>query len=72
MSRTRCSVLYAAPQSRDPHFLACGAMGPGLAAHRYALRSIRGTRAALARIQPLALHADIHLALDIAPFLGGA
>ena len=31
-----------------------------------------GRSMTLPRIQPLALHADIHLALDIAPFLGGA
>jgi len=44
VSRTRCSVLDAAPQSRD-HCLRLAAMGPGPAAHRKsgALRSIRGT-----------------------------
>src|SRR5260370_25780044 len=33
VSRTRCSVLHDAPQSRDPR-LWCGAMDPGSAAHR--------------------------------------
>ncbi len=42
VSRTRCSVLYAAPQSRDPQRL-CEDLDPGSAAHRFALRSIRGT-----------------------------
>ncbi|SHH63884.1 hypothetical protein SAMN05443248_5497 [Bradyrhizobium erythrophlei] len=39
LSRTRCSVLHAAPQSRDPH-KACGLDGPrlGSAALRAALR----------------------------------
>src|SRR5712692_2847585 len=54
VSRTRCSVLHAAPQSRDP-WQTSGTIDPGLAAHRchsasktrvnalMALRSIRGT-----------------------------
>ena len=43
MSRTRCSVLHAAPQSRDPKITGAESMDPGPAAHRFALRSIRGT-----------------------------
>jgi hypothetical protein len=50
VSRTRCSVLSAmrsivrcaAPQSRDPQRYRVS-MDPGSAAHRCALRSIRGT-----------------------------
>src|SRR5882757_7932979 len=39
VSRTRCSVLHDAPQSRDLycHLLPCE-VDPGSAAHRYALR----------------------------------
>jgi hypothetical protein len=56
VSRTRCSVLNAAPQSRDPSYVGC--MDPGSAAHHaanhsasktrvnalMALRSVRGTK----------------------------
>ena len=47
VSRTRCSVLHDAPQSRDLYcrLLPCE-MDPGSAAHRCALRSIRGTTGA--------------------------
>src|SRR5712692_7588150 len=41
VSRTRCSALRAAPQSRDP-YRRCE-MDPGSAAHRCALRCVRGT-----------------------------
>ena len=44
VSRTRCNALRAAPQSRDPirNHANCK-MDPGSAAHRFALRSVRGT-----------------------------
>src|SRR6266571_727296 len=47
VSRTRCSALRAAPQSRDLycHLLSCE-VDPGSAAHRCALRCIRGTTGA--------------------------
>jgi hypothetical protein len=58
VSRTRCGILHAAPQSWDPGFLlatgtpALSNRDPGSAAHRfaksYALRCIRGTREAKA------------------------
>src|SRR5882724_12529314 len=47
VSRTRCSVLQDAPQSRDLycHLLPCE-VDPGSAAHRCALRRVRGTTGA--------------------------
>jgi hypothetical protein len=46
VSRTRCGILHAAPQSRDRTKL-CVRYGPGSAAHHAvkngALRCVRGT-----------------------------
>ncbi|SHH51635.1 hypothetical protein SAMN05443248_5072 [Bradyrhizobium erythrophlei] len=56
VSRTRCSVLHAAPQSRD---LWLPAMGPGSAAHRYELRCVRGTIAYPSTVFPLLMTATL-------------
>src|ERR1700722_7597538 len=44
VSRTRCSVLHAAPQSRDSHFLV-EAWAPDQQRTANALRGVRGTKA---------------------------
>src|SRR5258708_32912842 len=52
VSRTRCSALGAAPQSRDPgrRRRVHQSVGPGSAAHHFVLRCVRGTE------MPLPLH----------------
>jgi hypothetical protein len=51
VSRARCSVLHAAPQNRD-RYECCLRYDPGSAAHRFALRCVRGTlvRTSFARL----------------------
>ncbi len=66
VSRTRCSVLYDAPQSRDPNLHLCN-HGPRIssAPRRYcgALRSIRGTGTVTVRSGGIAT-AQIHRVPD--------
>jgi hypothetical protein len=53
VSRTRCGILHAAPQSRDPCLLMLCNHGPRLCSaplrKSYALRCVRGTRHPFAR-----------------------
>ena len=72
MSRTRCGILHAAPQSRDRTKLPA-LHDPGSAAHRfaksYALRCVRGTRAECIFFEMLVILQNVRDAVISADFI---